>query len=80
MPKLYETRARKLPNVTEGTRKKARRIEAQTMRNTTEKPMESQCKEWLGETLPKQRNSSRIDAQTVWNTRQKTAERYLRNA
>ena len=49
------------------------------MRNTTEKPMENQCKEWLGETLPKQRNSSRIDAQTVRNTSQKTAERYLRN-
>ena len=74
MPKLYETRARKL-------RKKARRIEAQTMRNTSEKPRENQCKEWLGETPPKQRNSSRIDAQTVRNTSQKTAERYLiRNA
>ena len=35
------------------------------MRNTSEKPRENQCKEWLGETLPKQRNSSRIDAQTV---------------
>ena len=80
MPKLYETRARKLPNVTYGRRKKARRIEAQTMRNTTEKPMENQWKEWLGETPPKQRNSSRIDAQTVRNTSQKTAERYRGNA
>ena len=42
------------------------------MRNTSEKPRENQCKEWLGETLPKQRNSSRIDAQTVRNTSQKT--------
>ena len=44
-PKPYQTRARKVPNVTYGTHKKARRIEAQTMRNTREKPMENQWKE-----------------------------------
>ena len=48
------------------------------MRNTSEKPRENQCKEWLGGTLPKRRNSCRIDAQNVRNTSQKTAERYLR--